>query len=89
MKIIREKISKGELLQIADFIFVKSKNEEDDDHLHSIKEIIAIGKRDCGRFVDICNYYLTKDYKLFQTMVKPMLEGMINDYRLKKRRLRE
>ena len=56
---------------------------EDKYKLHTVKEIIAIGKRDAERFVAICNYYLMKDNERFHLIVKPMLEEMIKNYEVK------
>lgn len=81
MRIIREKITRKELFESCEFIF--NKNNYDEDY-YTIKETIAIGKRDCERFVVILDYYLKHDYERFERIVRPMLEEMINDFSLKK-----
>jgi len=55
---------------------------EDKYNQHTVKEIIAIGKRDCGGFAAICNYYLFNDYERFKFTFNPIFEKMILDYKL-------
>jgi len=56
---------------------------EDKKKLHTEAEIMSIAKRDAERFVAICNYYLENDYERFVYILKPILEEMIRNYKVK------